>query len=58
MPTSLLSALLKISGRPEAYDSVVGSLELDVSKAASTGWRPRIALDEGLRLALRARNSK
>jgi UDP-glucose 4-epimerase len=58
MPTSLLNALLKISGRPEAYDSVVGSLELDVSKAASTGWRPRIALDEGLRLALRARNSK
>ena len=58
MPTSLLSALLKISGRPEAYDSVVGSLELDVSKAASTGWRPRIALDEGLRFALRARNSK
>lgn len=58
MPTSLLSALLKISGRPEAYDSVVGSLELDVSKAASTGWRPRIALDEGLRLAVRARNSK
>ena len=58
MPTSLLSALLKISGRPEAYDSVVGSLELDVSKAASTGWRPRIALDDGLRLAVSARNSK
>jgi UDP-glucose 4-epimerase len=57
IPTSALSALLKISGRPEAYDSVIGSLELDVSKAAATGWRPRIALDEGLRLAV-APNSK
>jgi UDP-glucose 4-epimerase len=58
IPTSALSALLKISGRPEAYDSVFGSLELDVSKAAATGWRPRIALDEGLRLAVRAPGSK
>jgi UDP-glucose 4-epimerase len=58
MPTAALSALLKISGRPEAYDSVIGSLELDVSKAAATGWRPRIALDEGLRLAVRAPDSK
>jgi UDP-glucose 4-epimerase len=58
IPTSALSALLKISGRPEAYDSVIGSLELDVSKAAATGWRPRIALDEGLRLAVRVPDSK
>ena len=58
IPTSALSALLKISGRPEAYDSVVGSLELDVSKAAATGWRPRITLDEGLRLAVHAPDSK
>jgi nucleoside-diphosphate-sugar epimerase len=58
IPTSALSALLKISGRPEAYDSVIGSLELDVSKAAATGWRPRIALDEGLRLAVRAPDTK
>jgi UDP-glucose 4-epimerase len=58
MPTSVLSALLKISGRSEARDSVIGSLELDVSKAASTGWRPRIALDEGLRLAISGPNAK
>jgi UDP-glucose 4-epimerase len=57
MPTSVLSSLLKISGRPEVRDSVIGSLELDVSKAASTGWRPRITLDEGLRLAVRASGS-
>jgi UDP-glucose 4-epimerase len=50
-PISLLGALLKFSGRPDARDSIIGSLELDVSKAAATGWRPRVTLDEGLRLA-------
>jgi UDP-glucose 4-epimerase len=58
MPTPVLSALLKISGRPELRDSIIGSLELDVSKAASTGWRPRITLDEGLRLAIGGPNAK
>lgn len=51
MPVSVLSPLLKISGSPEAHDSIIGSMELDVSKAASTGWRPQVTLDEGLRLA-------
>ena len=51
IPTSVLSALFRISGRQEARDSLIGSLELDVSKAASTGWRPQVTLDEGLRLA-------
>lgn len=53
MPTSALSVLLKISGRREVHDSLIGSLELDLSKAASTGWRPIVTLDEGLRLATR-----
>jgi UDP-glucose 4-epimerase len=52
MPTPVLAALLKIGGRQEACDSLIGSLELDLSKAASTGWRPPMTLDEGLRLAL------
>jgi UDP-glucose 4-epimerase len=56
MPISILSPLLKISGRPETHNSIIGSLELDVSKAASTGWRPQITLDEGLRLATLARD--
>jgi UDP-glucose 4-epimerase len=51
MPISLLRPALKASGRPEIHESIVGSLELDVSKAASTGWRPLVTLDEGLRLA-------
>jgi UDP-glucose 4-epimerase len=54
VPISILSALLKASGRKEINDSLIGSLELDLSKAASTGWRPSVGLDEGLRLALRA----
>jgi UDP-glucose 4-epimerase len=50
-PISVLSTLLKISGRPEARDSIIGSLELNVAKTADTGWRPQVTLDEGLRLA-------
>jgi UDP-glucose 4-epimerase len=46
-----LNTLLKVSGRPEARDSIICSLELDVSKAAATGWRPQVTLDDGLRLA-------
>jgi UDP-glucose 4-epimerase len=56
MPISILSPLLKVSGRPETHNSIIGSLELDVSKAASTGWRPQITLDEGLRLATLTRD--
>ena len=58
LPRPLLAALLKVSGRTEANDSLLGSLELDVSKAAATGWRPRITLDEGLVRALRTFNSE
>jgi len=49
-PTSLVSLLLQISGRHEARHSLLGSLELNLSKAAATGWRPPLTLDEGLRL--------
>jgi UDP-glucose 4-epimerase len=51
IPPAILSALFKISGQRETRDSLIGSLELDVSKAAATGWRPQVTLDEGLRLA-------
>jgi UDP-glucose 4-epimerase len=51
MPMPALSLLLKVSGRPEARDSIVGSLELDISKALATGWRPKFTLDEALRYA-------
>jgi UDP-glucose 4-epimerase len=52
VPTPLLSGILTLSSRPDAHDSLIGSLELDTSKAAATGWRPVVTLDEGLQRAL------
>jgi nucleoside-diphosphate-sugar epimerase len=52
LPLFALKALFRISGRSEAADSVAGSLEVDMSKAMKTGWRPPFSLDEGLRSAL------
>ncbi|MBR0798223.1 NAD-dependent epimerase/dehydratase family protein [Bradyrhizobium jicamae] len=52
VPAPILSALLRMSGRQEMRDSLMGSLVLDVSKAAATGWQPPVSLDCGLRLAL------
>lgn len=52
LPTPLLSTLLRVSGRNEANDSLLGSLELDLSKVAASGWQPPITLDQGLKLAL------
>jgi UDP-glucose 4-epimerase len=53
-PAPLLGALLALTGRPDARQSLIGSLELNITKALSTGWRPPLTLDEGLRLALSA----
>jgi UDP-glucose 4-epimerase len=53
MPAPLLDALLGLSGRPEVRESLMGSLELDLSKAMATGWSQPVSLDEGLRLAAR-----
>jgi len=52
LPAPLLSTLLKASGRSEANDSLLGSLELDLSKLGTIGWRPPLSLDDGLKLAL------
>jgi UDP-glucose 4-epimerase len=51
-PAPLLGGLLTLAGRQDARLSLFGSLELNISKARSTGWRPPLTLDEGLRLAL------
>ena len=56
VPTSLLTALLNVTGRQDAHDSLIGSLELNISKAIATGWQPEVSLDEGLRLALSAQD--
>ena len=52
LPPPLLKMSLTVGGRKEAYDSLFASLELDLSKIASTGWQQPISLDEGLRRAL------
>jgi UDP-glucose 4-epimerase len=57
VPTAILNAVFRTGGLQDTRDSLLGSLELDVSKAVSTGWRPPLTLDEGLRLATTASES-
>lgn len=57
MPPRLLSTLLSVMGRQDTHDSLIGSLELNISKALATGWQPEISLDEGLRRALSAQDA-
>jgi UDP-glucose 4-epimerase len=54
VPVTALQVLLKMSRRSVARDSLIGSLEIDVSKAAATGWRPPLGMEEGLRRAVSA----
>ncbi|SFJ87920.1 NAD-dependent epimerase/dehydratase family protein [Bradyrhizobium sp. Gha] len=57
MSPKLLSSLLVMLGQQDTHDSLIGSLELDVSKAIATGWQPAVTLDEGLQLALTAQDA-
>lgn len=57
VPPDLLSTLFSMIGRLDTHDSLLGSLELNVSKAIATGWQPQVTLDEGLRLALSAQEA-
>ncbi|MDN5005380.1 NAD-dependent epimerase/dehydratase family protein [Bradyrhizobium sp. GCM10027634] len=57
MSPELLGSLFGLLGRQDTHDSLIGSLELDVSKAIATGWQPEVSLDEGLRLALAAQDA-
>ncbi|MCK1544476.1 NAD-dependent epimerase/dehydratase family protein [Bradyrhizobium sp. 179] len=52
IPPNLLSAALRVTGRQDMHDGLIGSLELDISKAIATGWQPQLTLEEGLRLAV------
>jgi UDP-glucose 4-epimerase len=53
-PLFVLRGIFSLSGRPEANDSVVGSMQIDTSRALKTGWRPPLSLDEGLRMTLQS----
>ncbi|MGO4510817.1 NAD-dependent epimerase/dehydratase family protein [Bradyrhizobium sp. 2TAF36] len=57
VPPDVLTVLLGVIGRRDTHDSLIGSLELNVSKAIATGWQPQVTLDEGLRLALLAQDA-
>ncbi|MDN4983756.1 NAD-dependent epimerase/dehydratase family protein [Bradyrhizobium arachidis] len=57
MSPELLGSLFGLLGRQDTHDSLIGSLELNVSKAIATGWQPEVSLDEGLRLALAAQDA-
>jgi UDP-glucose 4-epimerase len=54
VPVTALNVLLKMSGRSESRDSLIGSMEIDVSKVAATGWRAPLGMEEGLRRAVSA----
>ncbi|MBR0904508.1 NAD-dependent epimerase/dehydratase family protein [Bradyrhizobium liaoningense] len=57
VPPGLLGAVLKMIGRQNTRDSLIGSLELNISKALATGWQPLVSLDEGLHLALSSQDT-
>src|SRR5260370_22987791 len=50
MPVKALPILLKMSGRPEARESLLGCMEVDVSETIGTDWRPGLRLDDELPL--------
>ncbi|MFO1109739.1 MAG: NAD-dependent epimerase/dehydratase family protein [Bradyrhizobium sp.] len=52
LPDIVLGLFFKLTGRPEFVDSVLGSMEIDITKARKTGWKPKVALDEGLQFAV------
>lgn len=51
VPITLLSSMFGMIGRKDTIESLLGSLELDTSKALATGWRPQVSIEEGLILA-------
>jgi UDP-glucose 4-epimerase len=52
LPESILTLLFKIAGRPELCESLLGSMEIDISKARKTGWKPKVNLDQALLFAV------
>ncbi|WP_407118328.1 NAD-dependent epimerase/dehydratase family protein [Bradyrhizobium sp. LMG 9283] len=58
VPPEFLSSFFRMIGREDTHHSLLGSLELDISKALATGWRPQVSIDEGLILAFSVQATK
>ena len=53
VPPGLLVAAARFAGRQEMAQRLLGSLQIDISKARERlGWTPPISVDEGLRRAV------
>jgi UDP-glucose 4-epimerase len=52
VPPTMMRLALRALGRGTVIDSLLGSLEVETTKAKSRGWRPVMTLDAGLRAAL------
>ncbi|RZN35410.1 NAD-dependent epimerase/dehydratase family protein [Bradyrhizobium sp. Leo121] len=52
-PRKALELLLRASGRPRIRDSLIGGLEVDLSKLTATDWQQELTMDEGLSIAVR-----
>ncbi len=56
VPVGLLALGAKLLGKPELFQSLCGSLQVDMSKTRELlGWGPPIGVDEGLRRAVGGR---
>ena len=54
VPAGLLALGAKLLRKPEIFQSLCGSLQVDMSKTQELlGWRPPIGVDEGLKKAVR-----
>jgi nucleoside-diphosphate-sugar epimerase len=52
VPVGVLRFGAKLLGKPEVFQSLCGSLQVDISKTRELlGWRPPIGVDEGLKRA-------
>lgn len=56
LPLSWLALAAKLLGKREIFQSLSGSLQIDIRKAnAILDWKPPISVDEGLRRAVQER---
>ena len=49
VPISLLRLVGVVTGKTEALDRLLGSLQVDSARLRASGWRPKVSVEEGLR---------